>query len=58
MNEIKELRRRTGKTQKEFGEVLGIPPRTIGNWETGTKSPPPYVIDLIAFYLKANNLIK
>lgn len=47
MNEIKEIRTRVGMTQEQFGELLGIPRRTIQNWEGGQRKCPDYVIALI-----------
>lgn len=49
---IKELRSLTRMTQKEFGEYLGIPMRTIQNWETGQRQCPTYVINLIEYYIR------
>ena len=46
-NPIKELRERTGLTQTEFGAFLGIPMRTIQNWEGFVSTCPSYVVDLI-----------
>ena len=53
MATIKELRAKTGMTQTEFGEWLGIPMRTIQNWENGQRSAPEYVVELIAFRIEA-----
>ena len=44
---IKELRQRLGITQNEFAERYHIPFRTIQNWETGTRKPPEYIIELL-----------
>lgn len=49
---IKELRAKTGMTQTEFGKWLGIPMRTIQNWENGQRSAPEYVVKLIAFRIE------
>ena len=49
---IKELRAKTGMTQTEFGKWLGIPMRTIQNWENGQRSAPSYVVELIAFRIE------
>lgn len=46
-NPIKELRDRTGLTQTQFGAWLGIPMRTIQNWEGFVSTCPTYVVDLI-----------
>ena len=45
---IRELREKTGLTQKAFSELYGIPVSTLRKWEQGEASPPPYVIELIA----------
>lgn len=39
MNEIKEIRKRTGCTQKEAAEILGVSLRTMQEWEAGTRNP-------------------
>lgn len=57
MNKIKSLRTATGLTQKAFAELIGIPQRTIENWEGGKNTPPEYVINLIQHYLENENLI-
>lgn len=52
MKTIKELRAATGLTQKAFAELLEIPKRSIEEWESGRKSPRPYLIKLIEYRLK------
>ena len=49
---IKEIRAASGLTQKAFAELLGIPKRTIENWEGGQRQPPTYIVKLIAFYME------
>lgn len=44
---IKEARLKAGLTQVRMSELLEIPKRTIGDWETGTRKPPIYVEKLI-----------
>ncbi len=46
-NDIKELRKKTGLSQKQFAEIYHIPVRTIQKWEIGQASPPDYVIKLL-----------
>ena len=50
---FKELRAKSGMTQKQFSEYFGIPRRTIENWETGTRKCPQYLLDLMEY--KLNN---
>lgn len=47
MQTIKEIRQSVQMTQKQFAEFLGIPKRTIENWEMGQRNPPEYVVNLI-----------
>ena len=51
MSEIKALRESTGLTQRDFAELLGIPKRSIENWESEVSKPPEYLVRLIAFFL-------
>lgn len=44
---IKEARLKAELTQARMSELLDIPKRTIGDWETGTRKPPIYVEKLI-----------
>lgn len=38
---LREIRKPSGLTQKELGELLEVDPRTISTWELGTRTPPP-----------------
>lgn len=55
---IKELRAKTGLSQQAFGDWLHIPKRTIQDWEQGQRTPPPYVVELIAFRVEHDNTLK
>lgn len=50
---IKELRKKAGMTQKQFGEYFKIPHRTIQNWEGGQRSCPDYLLNLMIYKLKS-----
>ena len=52
---IKELRKQTGMTQKQFAEHFGLNLRTIQGWERG-KQPPDGMTGLIAriIHLESN----
>lgn len=47
MTNVKELRELTGLSQKKFGDLYGIPLRTIQSWESGEREAPEYVIRLL-----------
>ena len=51
MSKIKEARLNLGLSQAAFGELLGIPKRTVQNWEGGVNTCPEYVENLILFKL-------
>lgn len=44
---VRLIRKKTGLTQKAFGEKYNIPLRTIENWENGKSVPPAYVLQLL-----------
>ncbi|GAB4120412.1 MAG: helix-turn-helix domain-containing protein [Wenzhouxiangellaceae bacterium] len=39
VNEVAEARHKTGLSQAQFAEVLGISKRTLQEWEQGRRSP-------------------
>lgn len=45
--EIKEIRERSGLTQKQFSQKYNIPVDTLQNWEQGRRKCPAYVITLL-----------
>lgn len=47
MNKIKEARVAAGLSQQRMSDVMGIPRRTIENWEAGVNDPPEYVERLV-----------
>ena len=50
--DIREMRSKLGITQVEFAARYNIPFRTIQNWETGSRKPPEYIIDLLERQVK------
>ena len=53
---ITELRKSVGENRKQFSEHIGIPVRTLEDWEAGKRTPPEYVPRLIAYQLKYEEL--
>lgn len=45
---FRKLRQISGLTQAKFAQKYGVPPRTLEKWDTGERTPPPYVIELLA----------
>ena len=56
-DKIRKLREQTGMTRKDFSIHIGIPLRTIEDWEAGRRRPPEYIPRLIAYQLKYEELI-
>ena len=52
-----ELRKSTGMNRKKFCEYFEIPYRTVTEWERGTRKMPDYVLRLLAYKVKMDNLI-
>ena len=55
---IKEIRKATGLSQQKFGDALNIPKRTIQDWEQGKRTPPDYVLELIAYRVQHDQALK
>ena len=55
---IRELRKRTGMTRKDFAMHIGIPLRTVEDWEAGRRRPPEYIPRLISYQLRYEELMK
>ena len=56
--EIKKLRESTGMNRKEFCECFDIPYRTVTEWERGNRNAPDYVLRLLAYYIRMENITK
>lgn len=44
---VKDLRTKTGMSQKAFAEHFGIPLRTLQEWEQERRTPPDYVLHML-----------
>ena len=54
---VKELRKKTGMTQKAFAEYFGVSQRAVESWEGGQRECPQYLLDLMAYKLKNEGII-
>lgn len=55
---INQLHALTGMTMKALAEYFGIPYRTLQDWVAGQRKCPEYLVDLMAYKLKAEGIIK
>ena len=56
--QIKELRESTGLSRKDFSLHVGIPVRTLEDWEAGRRTPPGYLPRLLAYQLKYEEMLR
>ena len=54
---MKKLREEAGLNRREFSDYMGIPLRTLEEWEAGRRRMPNYVLRLITYYVKMQNYI-
>ena len=52
MTTIKEARQAAGLTQQGVTDTLGIPKRTLQDWESGKRTPPGWAEALVVEKLK------
>lgn len=57
MPDIKSIRAKTGLSQQQFADKLNISPRTLQNWEQGTRNPTGAAITLMRLLDKQPDLI-
>lgn len=46
-NPIKDARSMLKMTQAEYAEFIGVPKRTLEDWESQKSNPKPYVLEMI-----------
>lgn len=56
--EFKELRKLSGMTQVQFSEYFEIPKRTIEEWDRSANKCAPYLLKLMEYKLRKENIIK
>ena len=52
------IRKSTGMNRKEFAAALGIPYRTVTDWELGHRAMPEYILRLIAYRVELDPLLQ
>lgn len=55
---MKGIRSELGLNRKEFSEYMDIPLRTLEEWEAGRRKMPDYVLRLITYYARTEQLLK
>ena len=55
---LKKIRDDLGMNRTEFSQYIGIPLRTLEEWEAGRRQMPEYVLRLMAYYTKVEKYLK
>ena len=50
--EIKEIRKKAGKTQEEFAEMLNVSKDTVASWELGRRKPLGTAVKMLRMFEK------
>ena len=54
---LKKIREELGMNRTDFSRYVGIPLRTLEEWEAGRRKMPDYVLRLITYYTKMECLL-
>ena len=57
INKLKKMRENLGMNRTEFSRYIGIPLRTLEEWEAGRRKMPDYVLRLITYYTKMERML-
>lgn len=55
---MKKIRKYAGLNRREFSDYMGIPLRTLEEWESGRRKMPDYVLRLITYQIKMEKFLK
>ena len=55
---LKGIRELLGMNRTQFSQYMGIPLRTLEEWEAGRRNMPDYVLKLISYYVRTQQLLK
>lgn len=58
ISSLKKIREELGMNRTEFSNYIGIPLRTLEEWEAGRRQMPKYVLRLMAYYTKVERYLK
>ena len=58
INRLKKIREDLGMNRTEFSRYIGIPLRTLEEWEAGRRQMPEYVLRLIAYYTRMERFLE
>ena len=56
-NKLRQIREDLGMNRTQFSHYVDIPLRTLEEWEAGRRQMPDYVLRLITYYTKMEQLL-
>lgn len=57
ISKLKKMRKELEMNRTEFSRYVGIPLRTLEEWEAGRRRMPDYVLRLIVYYTKMERFL-
>ena len=57
ISRLRKIREELGMNRTEFSRYIGIPLRTLEEWEAGRRQMPDYVLRLISYYTKMQRVL-
>lgn len=57
ISKLKKMRKELQMNRTEFSRYVGIPLRTLEEWEAGRRQMPDYVLRLIVYYTKMERFL-
>ena len=58
INKLKKTREMLGMNRTEFSRYMDIPLRILEEWEAGRRHVPDYVLRLIEYYVRMQQLLE
>ena len=58
MNSLKEIRAELGLNRTAFSEYIGIPLRTLEEWEAGRRKMPDYLLRMLVYCTKIGKMLE
>lgn len=57
ISKLKKMRQKLEMNRTEFSHYVGIPLRTLEEWEAGRRQMPDYVLRLMVYYTKMERFL-
>lgn len=58
VDKLKKIRADLGLSRKTFSEYIGIPLRSLEEWEAGRRKMPEYLLRMMIYYIKMTQYLE